>query len=48
MTADMFENMQVAAKGVEAITASMNAIAHSTVKIDSAAKAVREISRTAA
>jgi methyl-accepting chemotaxis protein len=48
VTADMSENMQVAAKGVEAITASMNAIAQSTVRIDLAAKAVRDISRTAA
>lgn len=48
VTTDMSENMQVAAKGVDAITASMKAIAESTVKIDGAAKAVREISRTAA
>jgi methyl-accepting chemotaxis protein len=48
VTADMSENMQVAAKGVEAITASMNAIAQSTVRIDSAARSVRDISRTAA
>ncbi len=48
VTADMSENMQVAAKGVEAITQSMNAIAESTVKIDSAAKSVRDISRSAA
>ncbi|WP_296706280.1 PAS domain-containing methyl-accepting chemotaxis protein [Rhodoblastus sp.] len=48
VTTDMSENMQVAAKGVEAITASMNAIAQSTVRIDSAAKSVRDISRTAA
>ncbi len=48
VTADMSENMQVAAKGVEAITQSMNAIAESTVKIDSAAKSVRDISRAAA
>jgi len=48
VTADMSENMQLAAKGVEAITQSMNAIAESTVKIDSAAKSVRDISRAAA
>jgi methyl-accepting chemotaxis protein len=48
VTADMSENMQVAARGVEAITQSMNAIAESTVKIDSAAKNVRDISRAAA
>jgi len=48
VTTDMSENMQVAAKGVDAISASMNAIAQSTVKIDSAAKAVRDISRQAA
>ena len=40
--------MQDTAKGVEAITASMNAIAQSTVKIDLAARAVRDISPTAA
>jgi prefoldin subunit 5 len=33
---------------VEAITHSMNAIAESTTKIDTAAKTVREISRSAA
>jgi methyl-accepting chemotaxis protein len=48
VTTDMSENMQVAAKGVEAITQSMNAIAESTVKIDTAAKTVRDISRIAA
>jgi methyl-accepting chemotaxis protein len=48
VTTDISENMQVAAKGVDAITASMNAIAQSTVKIDTAAKSVRDISRTAA
>jgi methyl-accepting chemotaxis protein len=48
VTTDMSENMQVAAKGVEAITTSMNAIAQNTVKIDTAAKTVREISRSAA
>ncbi len=48
VTIDMSENMQVAAKGVEAITTSMNAIAQNTVKIDTAAKTVREISRSAA
>jgi hypothetical protein len=44
----MSENMQVASKGVDAITQSMNAIAESTVRIDNAAKAVRDISRSAA
>jgi len=48
VTSDMSENMQVASKGVEAITHSMNAIAESTTKIDTAAKTVREISRSAA
>jgi len=48
VTADMSENMQVAAKGVEAITLSMNAIAEATVRIDTAARAVRDISRSAA
>ncbi len=48
VTGDMSENMQIASKGVEAITQSMNAIAESTVKIDTAAKAVRDISRSAA
>ncbi len=48
VTTDMSENMQIAAKGVEAITQSMNAIAESTVKIDTAAKSVRDISRSAA
>ena len=48
VTSDMSENMQIAAKGVEAITASMNAIAQNTVKIDTAAKTVREISHSAA
>jgi hypothetical protein len=44
----MSENMQVAAKGVEAITLSMTAIAEATVRIDTAAKAVRDLSRAAA
>jgi methyl-accepting chemotaxis protein len=48
VTTDISQNMQVAAKGVDAITASMNAIAQSTVRIDTAAKSVRDISRTAA
>ncbi len=48
VTADISENMHTAAKGVDAITSSMNAIAQTTVKIDSAAKAVRDISRKAA
>ena len=48
VTSDMSENMQVASKGVDAITQSMNAIAESTVRIDNAAKAVRDISRSAA
>ncbi|MBB4198807.1 chemotaxis protein [Rhodoblastus sphagnicola] len=48
VTTDISENMQVASKGVDAITSSMNAIAEATVKIDTAAKSVREISSQAA
>lgn len=48
VTADMSENMQIAAKGVEAINQSITAIAESTVKIDTAARSVRDVSRSAA
>ncbi|MCW2285784.1 methyl-accepting chemotaxis protein [Rhodoblastus acidophilus] len=48
VTADISQNMQVAAGGVEAITHSMNRIAEATTKIDEAAHKVRAISQAAA
>jgi methyl-accepting chemotaxis protein len=48
VTADISQNMQVAAGGVEAITHSMNRIAEATTRIDEAAQKVRAISRAAA
>ncbi len=48
LTADISQNMQVAAGGVEAITHSMNRIAEATTRIDEAAQKVRAISQAAA
>ena len=48
VAADISQNMQIAATGVEAITHSMNKIAESTTKIDEATQKVRAISRAAA
>ncbi|MGQ3353318.1 MAG: methyl-accepting chemotaxis protein [Phreatobacter sp.] len=44
VTVEMSENMRVAAEGVSAISASMNAIARSTAEIDQATKCVRAAS----
>ena len=48
VTAEMSENMRVAAEGVAAISGSMNAIARSTAEIDQATKCVRAASSSLA